>query len=262
MAEGCYERLTDKDNDFPHDDDDNDNADETTPFSPNGASTPYQSHVREEMEMKAFHKKSGRPETSYAETSFGGDEVLERRLAELRRDSETGLLNTEGIPNVEKNPLSNEERGREIMRVIKFIKKRYPNADFKKLVISFSIKNPMDIVLLGPKGGETKIIKDNGSDFQKSFLNLTYVKRALGKSFEEIKEESDRQLIKEKKELADLVKKSPEKKGLIDSLKEKISKKETEKKHKKESFTEQKKQKILKSEKRKLKNKMKKMKKS
>ena len=44
----------------------------------------------------------------------------------------------------------------------------------------------MVIVLLGPRGGETKIIKDNGSDFQQNFLNLTYVKRALGKSFEEI----------------------------------------------------------------------------
>ena len=90
----------------------------------------------------------------------------------------------------------------------------------------------MDIVLLGPKGGETKIIKDNGSDFQKRFLNLTYVKKALGKSFQEIQEESNQQLIKEKKELDDLVKKSPEKKGLIDSLKDKISKKETEKKSK------------------------------
>ena len=94
----------------------------------------------------------------------------------------------------------------------------------------------MDIVLLGPKGGETKIIKDNGSDFQQSFLNLTYVKRALGKSFEEIKEESDRQLIKEKTELSDLLKKSPEKKGLIASLKEKISKKEAEKKSKEREF--------------------------
>ena len=57
----------------------------------------------------------------------------------------------------------------------------------------------MDIVLLGPRGGETKIIKDNGSHFQQNFLNLTYVKRALGKSFVEIQEESNQQIIKEKK---------------------------------------------------------------
>ena len=256
MAHGGYEPLPEWD---PYEDkpDDNDKADQTTTFSSNGASTPYQTRPQEEMEMKTFQEKSGRPETSYAETSFGGTEDLEKRLANLRRDHITGLLNTEGIPNVE-NPMSFEERGKEIIRVREFIRKRYPNADFKKLVISFSTKKPMDIVLLGPKGGETKIIKDNGSDFHKNFLNLTYVKRALGKSFQEIQEESNQQIINKKKELADLVKKSPEKKGLIDSLKEKISKKETEKKAKEREFYGTK----LKSEKRKLKNKMKNMKKS
>ena len=234
MAHGGYDRLPDW---APYEDnpDDNDNADEATPFSPNGASTPYQTRPQEEMEMKTFQEKGGRPGTSYTETSFGGTEDLERRLANLRRDHITGLLNTEAIPNVE-NPMTPAERGREIARVREFIRKRYPNADFRKLVISFSVKKPMDIVLLGPKGGETKIIKDNGSDFQKSFLNLTFAKRALGKSFQEIQEESNQQLIKEKKELADLVKKSPEKKGLIDSLKDKISKKEAEKKAKEREF--------------------------
>ena len=66
------------------DDDDDPNAtasrydhDETTPFFPNGASTPYQAHAQEEMEMKTL-KKSGRPGTSYVETSFGGTEDLEK----------------------------------------------------------------------------------------------------------------------------------------------------------------------------------------
>ena len=197
MAHGGYDRLPDWD---PYEDktDDNDNADETTPFSPNGASTPYQTRPQEEMEMKTFQEKSFLPGTSYTETSFGGTEDLERRLANLRRDHITGLLNTEGIPNVE-NPMSIKERGREITRVREFIRKRYPNADFKKLVIGFSTKKPMDIVLLGPKGGETKIILDNGSDFQQNFLNRTFVKDALGKIFQEIQEESNQQLIKEKK---------------------------------------------------------------
>ena len=198
MAQGGYEPLPEW---HPYEDvPDDDNADQTTPFFPNGASTPYQSHVQEEMEMKTFQEKSGRPGTSYVETSFGGTEDLERRLANLKRDSITGLLNTEGIPVVE-NPLSAEERGREIRRVREFIKKRYPNADFKKLVISFSSKKekPMDIVLLGPKGGETKIIKNNGQDFQENFLKLSFVKSALGKSFVEIQQESDQQIIKKKK---------------------------------------------------------------
>ena len=129
------------------DDDDDPNAtasrydhDETTPFFPNGASTPYQAHAQEEMEMKTFQEKnSGLPETSYAETSFGGTEDLEKRLADLRRDAITGLLNTTEIPNAE-NPLSLEEKQREIQRVRDFIKTRYPNADFSKLVISCSSK--------------------------------------------------------------------------------------------------------------------------
>ena len=235
MAHGGYDRLPDWD---PYEDnpDDNDDADETTPFSPNGASTPYQTRPQDEMEMKTFKEKDGRPETSYNETSFGGTEDLERRLANLRRDTITGMLNTTNIPNVDKNPLTYEERIREVERVRAFIRTRFPNADLSKLVIGFSTKKPMDIVVLGPKGGETKIIKDNGTDFQKSFLNLTFAKRALGKSFQEIQEESNQQLIKEKKELDDLVKKSPEKKGLIDSLKEKISKKEAEKKVKEREF--------------------------
>ena len=114
------------------------NDDKTFSFwNPTSSSTPA-AH-REEMEMKRIHEKSVRPETSYAESSFGGTDDLELRLAKLRRDHITGLLNTEGIPDVE-NPLSAVERGREIGRVRNFIKKRYPNADFSKLVISFSTK--------------------------------------------------------------------------------------------------------------------------
>ena len=238
MAEGGYDPIPewhDDDTEYP-DDDDDDNADQTTPFFPNGASTPYQAHVQEEIEMKAF-QKSGRPGTSYVETSFGGTEDLDRRLAALRRDALTGMLNTTKIPTVE-NPLSLEEKQIEIQRVRDFIKKRFPNADLSKLVISFSSssKKPMDIVIKGPKGGETKIIKDNGSDFQKSFLNLTYVKRALGESFEQIQQKANLELIKERRMLADLERKAPEKSTVIDALREKISKKEEEKKEEERKF--------------------------
>ena len=159
MAHGGYDRIPEWDQNEDYQDD-NDNVDETTPFSPNGASTPYQTRPQEEMEMKSFQEKSSRPGTSYTETSFGGTEDIEKRLAKLRRNGITDLLNTEGIPNVE-NPMTPAERGGEIARAREYIKKSYPNADFKKLVISFSIKKPMDIVLLGPKGGETKIFKDD-----------------------------------------------------------------------------------------------------
>ena len=231
MAEGGYDLPEWEDDTTGYDD----NADETTPFFPNGASTPYQAHPQEEMEMKTFQEKSGRPGTSYTETSFGGTEDLERRLANLRRDHITGLLNTTKIPNVE-NPLNFEEREKEIQRVRDFIKTRYPNADLSKLVIRFSSKKPMDIVVLGKRGGETKIIKDNGSDFQKSFLNLTYVKSALGESFEKILGKENQRIAEERRMLANLEKKSPENRTAIDDLKDKISKRETEKKAKEREF--------------------------
>ena len=101
-----YEPLPDDDYDYetpgPYDDDD-DNADQTFSFGPPHSSTPYS----QEMEMKTIQEeKSGLPEASYAETSFRGTEDLEKRLADLRRDAITGLLNTTKIPNVE-NPLNN-----------------------------------------------------------------------------------------------------------------------------------------------------------
>ena len=148
MAEGGYDdRLPDWDDETGNYPDDDDNADQTTPFFPNGASTPYQAHAQEEIEMKTFQKKSGRPGTSYVETSFGGTEDLERRLANLRRDHITQMLDTTKIPNVE-NPLSLEEKQIEIQRVRDFIKKRYPNADTTKLVISFSSSKKNQWILL------------------------------------------------------------------------------------------------------------------
>ena len=85
----------------------------------------------------------------------------------------------------------------------------------------------MDIVVLSKKGSETKIIKDNGSDFQKSFLNLTYVKNALGESFEQIQQKANKEIVENRKKLADMEKKSPEDEELINALKHEISKKET-----------------------------------
>ena len=189
------------DHEIAHDDDDEKTSliqkgkdNQTFSFYPSRSSTPY----GPEIEMKPIHEKSGRPETSYAETSFGGTKDIEERLAKLRYNAETNLLNTEGIPTVE-NPMTAEEKGREINKVYHFIKKRYPNAEIRKLPLGFSHKKPMDIVVLGPKGGETKVIKDNGGDFQKSFLNLGFVKDALHESFQEIQEKTKKQLIREKK---------------------------------------------------------------
>ena len=56
------------------------------------------------------------------------------------------------------NPLSKEDRAKQIERVKRLIKGDYPNAKVDSLVIEFSKKRPMDIVVLGPKGGETKVV--------------------------------------------------------------------------------------------------------
>ena len=147
MAEGGYDRIPEWYNDDADYPDDDDKADQTTPFLPKGASTPYQAHAQEEIGMKSF-QKSDRPETSYAETSFGGtDDDLLKRLAALRRDHITGMLNPTKIPTVE-NPLSLEEKQIEIQRVRDFIKKRFPNADLSKLVISFSSSKKNQWILL------------------------------------------------------------------------------------------------------------------
>ena len=96
----------------------------------------------------------------------------------------------------------------------------------------------MEIVVLGKKGGETKIILDNGRDFQKSFLKLSYVKSSLGESFEQIQEKRNQEILKEKKKLADMEKQAPNDKEFIEALKDEIEKKEREKKAKEKKFYE------------------------
>ena len=70
-------------------------------------------------------------------------------------------------------------------RALDFIKTKFPRVDFAKLgPIGFSKKGARaDIVLLGPKSGETKIFKKDGS-FQKSFIGR--FSKYLGPSAEEI----------------------------------------------------------------------------
>ena len=99
------------------------------------------------------------------------------------------------------NPLSEEDRAIQIERVKKLIKARYPNAKVDGMVIAFSRKKPMDIVILGPKGGETKVVLDDGSGFQTKFLNLTFVKKALGPPAEQIISQTSADIIKRQKEL-------------------------------------------------------------
>ena len=168
-------------------DNDEHEVNRTQPFEPTTASTPY--HDWGQYEMQPI-EQSGLPDTSFDETPLLSGSIrdvdIERRLAALRQDTKTGIINTTQMMDASINPLSAEDRAKQIERVKKLIKDEYPNAKVDALVIEFSKKRPMDIVVLGPKGGETKVVLNDGSGLQQSFLNLTYVKKVLGQPSEQI----------------------------------------------------------------------------
>ena len=59
----------------------------------------------------------------------------------------------------------------------------------------------MNIVLFGQKGGETKLVLDDGSSLQKRFLNLSFVKKELGPPAEEIISQTNSGIRKRQREL-------------------------------------------------------------
>ena len=214
MAEGGGEFGYDDpylDDDIDNDDDESvsvpseEEVDTTQPFPmPGAASTPY--HGGEQHEMQTMqHEQSGFPDTSYEETPLLSGSIrdadIERRLNALRQDPRTGIINTTQMMDVSINPLSEEDRAKQIERVKKLIKSNYPKAKVDSLVITFSKKKPMDIVVLGPRGGERKVVLDDGSGLQKSFLNLTYVKKALGPTAREIINQTDIHIRKRQEEM-------------------------------------------------------------
>ena len=164
--------------------DDQDTVNRTQPFEPYAASTPY--HRGEQHEMQTMqHEQSGLPSYDERTPLLPSDEELQRRFDALRKNPRTGIFDTTQI-DTSINPLSEEDREKQIQMVKRLIKSQYPNVNFRGLVIQFSKIRPMDIVVLGPKGGETKVVLNDGSGLQKSFLNLTYVKKALGPPGREI----------------------------------------------------------------------------
>ena len=175
-------------------------ANKTFPM-PGATSTPY--HDWSQYEMQPMQEQSGLPDTYYEETPLLSGSIrdadIERRLAALREDPLTGIINTTQMMDASINPLSPEDRAKQIERVKRLIKAQYPNAKVDSLVIRFSTKRPMDIVVVGPQGGETKIVLNDGSGLQKSFLNQTYVKRALGQQAEKIIEE-DRNTVAQQRQ--------------------------------------------------------------
>ena len=62
----------------------------------------------------------------------------------------------------------------------------------------------MDIVVKGPRGGETKIVLADGSGLQKSFIEKTFVKNSLGPPAEDLIQKAKSDIEKRQKELKDL----------------------------------------------------------
>ena len=71
-------------------------------------------------------------------------------------------------------------------------------------MINYSTKKPTDIVVFGPKGGETKIVLADGSDLQKSFLDKAFVKSKLGPPARDLIQKTSADIRKKQKELKDL----------------------------------------------------------
>ena len=88
MAEGEGKSFENKTFETSAWDDDDDYGDETTPFFPQGSSTPqYQTRVTEEMEMNTMQQQqAGGPDTSYVETSFGGAQTSSERAWVAAKD--------------------------------------------------------------------------------------------------------------------------------------------------------------------------------
>ena len=205
MAEGGDFGYDDPGLDYQidHDDDDDDDqeANRTQPFQPGAASTPYYGGEQHEMQTM-MHEQSGLPDTSYDErTPLLSTAEIERRLDALIKDPRTGIIDTTKILDKSENPLSREDKEEQIRRVKRLIKKRFPSANVDGLVISYSTKNPMDIVVLGPQGGETKIVLADGSDLQKSFLNKAFVKSKLGPPARDIIQKTSADIKKTKKKI-------------------------------------------------------------
>ena len=143
---------------YVNDDDAEQEIDITHLFPPDAEST----RSGEEIEMQGMqHEQSGLPEKSFDESP-----LLER------------------TPSI--SDLHNESTLRQKMKkAVDMIKGKFSRANFEKIKIRRGTgKNLGKIVAVGPKGGEYKILRENDTDFMKSFLDN--FEKDLGPRTEEI----------------------------------------------------------------------------
>ena len=180
MAEGGDFGYDDPDLDYQidHDDDDDDQeVNRTQPFQPGAASTPY--HGGEQHEMQTMmHEQEGLPDTSYDKTPL------------LRRSGSITDLHKESLLR------------RKIKKAVDFIKEKFPTANFENIKIRRGTgKNTGQVVAIGPKGGEYKVLKGDESGLMKNFLDS--FKNKLGPSSEEIISQDRNTAVEQRQRLAE-----------------------------------------------------------
>ena len=179
MAEGGDFGYDDPylDHQIDHDDDDEQEVNRTQPFQPGAASTPY--HGGEQHEMQTMmHEQEGLPDTSYEETPL------------LRRSGSITDLHKESLLR------------RKMKKAVDFIKEKFPTANFENIKIKRGTgKNTGEVVAIGPKGGEYKVLKGDESGLMKSFLNS--FKNKLGPSSEEIIVQDRNTAVEQRQRLAE-----------------------------------------------------------
>ena len=212
MAEGGYEfgyddpdlddKLDNDDDDLPFTKEDikaaarmipdtENTLNETAPFKPGLSSMPY--HGGESYEMPSYDER-----TPLIEKDSIDD--IQRRFGNLRNPY-TNLLRTDVPPPP--NAIDFIDKDAEIQKARNFIKDRYPNAQVDKMNLKFSSdpKKPLEIVVIGPRGGQTKVLLDDGSGLQKKFLNASFVKKSLGESYEELSRKESQIIFSETQKL-------------------------------------------------------------
>ena len=140
--------------------------DRTDPFQPQGASTPYpDDDDGEAIELSSLTDK----------------------------EADAFLLGPDHIPTVtEVDFVDADVKERQLERVKRFIKDKFPKVDFAKLGLiglGKRLENQFKFVKFGGRGGESRIIKADNSGLLKSFVDSN--REALGKSAEELSAEKN-----------------------------------------------------------------------
>lgn len=144
------------------------------------------------------HELPDVPDTSFDETNFGG------------------TTSTEGFEQPYHGDIGyNSNRSSEqyfVREMNAFIKSRYPNFQIGSLVIRYSKKILNTIVVVGPWGGEYKMLLDNSTDFTKDFFKPKFIKDALGDPAEKVIKKTSADLQKKQKVIETARKKEEEEK--------------------------------------------------